>query len=175
MHVLKVKLSTEKCFLSIKTLDYAKKKNSRFLFCYRFFFFCMTSKIATKHRSRQESAQSSTVHAVHVVHYLHRRLWKLTGKSRFSCFFLEQRVVQEDDHDMSTANGCSGQLRKLPAGLQSTALVPVTTFLLQPKHSSAFMGGSAQLLASFIFWNGDIFGFETPSGLRWWLRISTVS
>lgn len=76
---------------------------------------------------------------------------KINWEKQVVLFFLEQRVVQEDEHDVSTANGCSEQLRKLPAGLQSTALVPVTTFLLQPKHSSAFMGGSAQLLASFIF------------------------
>lgn len=71
---------------------------------------------------------------------------KINWEKQVLLFFLGQRVVQEDEHDMSTANGC----RKLPAGLQSTALVPVTTFLLQPKHCSAFMGGSAQLLASFI-------------------------
>lgn len=85
MHVLKIKLSTEKCFLTIKTPDYTKKNFQVFILL-KIFFFCMTSKIATKHRSRQESAQSSTVH---VVHYLHRSLWKLTGKSRFSCFFLD--------------------------------------------------------------------------------------
>lgn len=135
-------------------------------------FFSMTSKLATKHRSRQESAQSGTVH---VVHYLHWSLWKLTGKSRFICFFLEQHVVQEDEHDVSTWNGCSETLSKLTACFQGTDLVPIISFLLQPKNCSAFMGGSAQLLASFILWNGDICGFETPSGLRWWLRVSTVS
>lgn len=159
--MLKTKLFTEKCSLTVETLDYTN--NFFQIFISIDIFFCITSKIATKHRSRQESAQSSTVH---VVHYLHRSLWKLTGKSRFSCFFLEQHVVQEDEHDVTTANGCSEQLRKLPACFQSTVLVPITSLLLQPKHCSAFTGGSAQLLASFILWNGDICGFETPSGLR---------
>lgn len=76
---------------------------------------------------------------------------KINWEKKILEYFLEQHVVQEDGRDVSTANGCSEQLRKLPASFQSTALVPIISFLLQkPKQCSAFMGGSAQLLASFV-------------------------
>lgn len=86
MPVLKINLSTEKCFLTVEILDYTNIFFPDLYFAIDLgFFFSMTSKIATKHRSGQESAQSSTVR---VMHYLHRSLWKLTGKRRFTCFFL---------------------------------------------------------------------------------------
>lgn len=86
MPVLKINLSTEKCLLTVEILDYTNNFLPDLYFAIDLgFFFSMTSKIATKHRSGQESAQSSTVR---VMHYLHRSLWKLTGKRRFTCFFL---------------------------------------------------------------------------------------
>lgn len=103
--------------------------------------------------------------------------WPQLFYKRWANVFLEQHVVQEDKQDLSTPNGCSELLRCLscPSLKHSAALVPLTTFLLQPKNCSAFMAGSAQLLPSFILWNGDICWFKTPSGLGWWLRISSVS
>lgn len=88
MHLLKIKLSAKKRFLTVANLDYTNNFFQIFILLL-IFFFCMISKKTTKNRSRWESVQSSTVC---VVYYLHRSLWKLTGKSKFSCFFLNSML-----------------------------------------------------------------------------------
>lgn len=92
-------------------------------------------------------------------------------------FFLNSTLLPRVH--MVWAHGTS-TVRSLDASLPvSKALCSfgVWPHLSAPKHCSAFMGHSVELLVgwAFILWNGDICWFETPSGLRRWLRISSVS
>lgn len=72
-------------FLTVETLDYTNIF-IRFLFCYRFFF-CVTSKIATKHQSIQKPAQSRTVH---IVHYLKKELVKVNWENQVLLCYTEK-------------------------------------------------------------------------------------